>query len=118
MHETKVNTKNADVTSSASKISAPKRYWYRPEIGPQPPLILVSTNIGLGLDHVAYAQLQRPDGARGEYSIEETLSVIDLIQEPHRTKLLASAELHYGLPLGAMMGQDLPLANDVKGGQQ
>jgi len=118
MHETKVNTENADVISSASKKTAPKRFWYRPEVGPQPPLILVSTNIGLGLDHVAYAQLQSPDGARGECSIEQTLSVIDLIQEPHRTKLLASAELHYGLPLGAMMGQDLALADDTVGGQQ
>jgi len=118
MHETKVNTENADVTSSAAKKASLKRWWYRPEVGPQPPLLLVSTNIGLCLNHVAYAQLQGPDGARGECSIEQALSVIDLIQEPHRTKLLASAELHYGLPLGAMMGQDLSLVDDTVGGQQ
>ncbi|NTB05811.1 hypothetical protein [Agrobacterium tumefaciens] len=118
MHETKVNTENADVTSSASKKAAPTRWRYRPEIGPQPPLVLVSTNIGLGHDLVAYAQLQGPAGDRWECDIEQALRIVDLIQEPYRTKLLASAELHYSLPVGAMMGQDLPLTNDSIGGQQ
>lgn len=118
MHETKVNTENADVTSSASKKSAPRRYWYRPEVGPQPPLILIRTNIGLGLDDALYAQLQRPNGDRGEYNIESALRVIDLIQEPGRTQLLASAEDQYDLPLGALMGPDLSLVGNVNGGQQ
>lgn len=119
MHETKVNTENADVTSSASKKAAPKRWRYRPEVGPQPPFVLVSTNIGLGLDHVAYAQLQGPSGDRYQCSIEQVLRVVDLVQEPDRTKLLASAEMHFDLPLEAMMGPILPSASDAEqGGQQ
>jgi hypothetical protein len=86
------------------------RYWYRPEVGPQPPLVLVSTNIGLGIDHALYTILQAPNGEHGECEgLEPVLRIIDLIQEPDRTKLLASAELQYGLPLGAMMGPVLPL---------
>lgn len=118
MHETKVNTENADVTSSASKKTAPRRYWYRPEVVSQPPLILVSTNIGLGLDHTLYAQLQRPNGDRAECDIETVLRVIDMIQKPGRTKILAGAEDQYDLPLGALMGPDLSPATDATGGQQ
>ena len=118
MHKTKVNTENADMTSSASKKAAPRRYWYRPEIGPQPPFVLTSTNIGLGAVRKIYAEVQIPGGKRLDYSIEQALYVIDLVQEPGRTKLLASAELHYGLPLSSMMGQDLNVANDATGGQQ
>ena len=118
MHETKVNTENADVTSSAVKKAGLKRWWYRPEVGPQPPLLLVSTNIGLGLDRVAFAQLQDVHGDRYKYGLQEALRVVDLIQEPGRTKLLASAECHYDLPVGTMMGQDLSLADDTVGGQQ
>lgn len=84
-----------------------RRYWYRPEVGPQAPIILISTNIGLGLgDSTDYARFKNPAGEVYECGIEPMLRMIDLVQEPDRTKLLASAEYHYGLPLGAMMGPE------------
>lgn len=86
-----------------------RRYWYRPEVGPQPPLILISTNIGLDCT-VDYARIKASDGQLWECGIEQVLRVVDLIQEPDRTKLLASAEQHYRLPLGSMMGPECTLA--------
>lgn len=83
------------------------RYWYRPEVGPQPPIILISTNLGLGLwDRPVHVTFKGPAGGLFNCGIEPILRVIDLMQEPHRTKLLASAECHYGLPLGSMMGPE------------
>lgn len=82
-----------------------RRYWYRPEVGPQPPLILISTNIGLDCI-VDYARFKDPGGQLWECGIETALRLVDLIQEPDRTKLLASAEQHYRLPLGSMMGPE------------
>lgn len=86
------------------------RYWYRPEVGPQPPFVLIGTNIGLGLDHAAHTWLKGPNGDRYECEcIEPILRVIDLIQEPDRTKLLAGAALDYGLPVESLLGPYVPL---------
>lgn len=84
-----------------------RRYWYRPEVGPQPPFVLVSTNIGLGCDNnVDYVRFKDPDGELWECGIEPILHIIDMLQEPGRTSMLASAEDHYGLSLGTMMGPE------------
>jgi len=83
-----------------------RRYWYRPEVGPQPPYILVSTNIGLGPNNTDYARIKGPDGKLFECGIEPILRIIDLLQEPGRTSMLAGAEDHYDLPLGAMMSSE------------
>jgi len=113
MHEAKVNTNIGDVSSPDAKKASPRLYWYRPEVGPQPPLALVSTNIGLG-DRRLYVLFQAPDGHRYECGIQSILRFIDWVQEPGRTKLLASAELEYGLPVGAMMGPVLDVLRETR----
>lgn len=110
MHETKVNTNHCGATPSEAKKASPRPYWYRPEVGPQPPFALVSTNIGLGGGRL-YVLVLAPDGHQYECGIQDILRVIDLVQEPGRTKLLASAELEYGLPVGAMMGPVLDVSH-------
>lgn len=112
MHGTKVNTNHRSSTLPESKKASPRAYWYRPEVGPQPPLALVSTNIGLGGGRL-YVLFLAPDGHQYECGIKDILRVIDLIQEPGRTKLLAGAELEYGMPVGAMMGPVIHLPQDT-----
>ena len=112
MNETKVNTNHCGATPSESKKASPRAYWYRPEVGPQPPLILIGTNIGLGGIHL-FALIQAPDGSWWDCSIQQILRVIDFVQEPDRTKLLAGAELEYGLPVGAMMGPVLDVSHET-----
>lgn len=93
-----------------------RRYWYRPEVGPQPPFVLVSTNIGLGCGNkLDYAMFKDPDGKLWNCGIEPILRTIDLLQEPGRTAMLASVEDHYGLPLGAMMGPEADSAQEGGG---
>jgi len=103
MNETKVNTRIGDLSSPETKKATSRPYRYRPEVGPQPPFSLISTNIGLG-GVILYALFQAPAGEQYECGIESILRAIDLVQEPGRTKLLAGAEIEYGLPVGAMMG--------------
>ncbi|MFJ1467727.1 hypothetical protein [Massilia orientalis] len=117
MHETKVNTNHCGATPSEAKKASPRPYWYRPEVGPQPPFALVSTNIGLGGGRL-YALVLAPDGYRYECGIQDILRVIDLIQEPGRTKLLAGAEIEYGLLAGAMMGPVIHLPHDTRASKE
>lgn len=86
------------------------------------PFVLVHTDLGLTDHDSAWTFLRGPDGKeRLLEGVEEVLRNIDLVQEPDRTKLLASAAEHYGMPYGAMMGRPEQIAIStvaVSGGVQ
>ncbi|MDQ2820819.1 MAG: hypothetical protein M3Y65_10545 [Pseudomonadota bacterium] len=86
------------------------------------PFVLVHTNLGLTDYDTAWTFLKGPGGKKYRLDgVEHVLLNIDLVQEPDRTKLLASAAEHYGLPYAAMMGQPEQIAAGavaVSGGAQ
>lgn len=74
--------------------------------------VLVHTDLGLTDHDNAWTSLRGADGKeRLLEGVEDVLRNIDLIQEPDRTKLLASAAEHYGMPYVAMVGQPKQCAN-------
>lgn len=73
--------------------------------------VLVHTDLGLTDHDNAWTFLRGPDGKeRLLEGVEQVLLNIDRVQEPDRTKLLASAAEHYGVPYAAMMGQPEQIA--------
>lgn len=86
------------------------------------PFVLVHTDLGLTDHDSAWTFLRGPDGKeRLLEGVEQVLLNIDLVQEPDRTKLLASAAEHYGMPYATMMGrpeQQAASAVAVSGGVQ
>lgn len=86
------------------------------------PFVLVHTDLGLTDHDSAWTFLRGADGKeRLLAGVEQVLFNIDLIQEPDRAKLLASAAEHYDMPYSAMMGrpEQTPIGTvAVSGGAQ
>ena len=89
------------------------RWRYRPEVGPQPPLIYLGGDLGLG-DGMPWIDFADVTGRRYvTHSVENVLRVADLFQEPGRSSLLAAAASHFGLSPFALLGPDVETNNKL-----
>lgn len=69
-----------------------------PEVGPQPPLMLAGSNLGLGYPHSEVEIFAVSPGYRYDLTLEQALRHIDLFVEPDRTRILWTLPYQFDIP--------------------